>query len=80
MSFARSLGVFLNGDAISSPGPQGERITDQSFYAMFNASESDLDVTLPDANYGEQWVRIIDTAEDTVERRFPTSVESTSTS
>ena len=35
--FARSIGVFLNGDAIPDPGPRGERIVDDSFYVLFNA-------------------------------------------
>jgi isoamylase len=62
VSFARSIGVFLNGDAIPSPGPRGERITDDSFLALFNAYDGDLDFTLPSADYGRMWARVIDTA------------------
>ena len=44
------------------PGPRGERIVDDSFYAIFNAYDGELDFTLPDAIYGDRWVRLIDTA------------------
>ncbi|MBO0808978.1 MAG: glycogen debranching protein GlgX [Actinobacteria bacterium] len=60
--FAKSLTVCLNGGAISEPGPRGERITDTSFLLLFNASEQDLDLTIPPARYGTLWSRIIDTA------------------
>ncbi len=45
--FAKSLTVFLNGDAISEPDPRGERITDDSFLLMFNAAEHDVEFTIP---------------------------------
>ena len=35
--FAKSLGVFLNGDAIPTRDERGERVVDDSFYVMFNA-------------------------------------------
>jgi isoamylase len=60
--FAKSLTVFLNGEAISEPDARGERITDDSFLLMFNAAEHDLDFTIPAAEFGEQWLSIIDTA------------------
>ncbi|MGO4754962.1 glycogen-debranching protein, partial [Streptomyces sp. 2MCAF27] len=44
---AKSLTVFLNGSAISEPGPRGERITDDSFLLMFNAHHEPLDFTVP---------------------------------
>ncbi len=37
---ASALTVFLNGNAISEPGQRGERIADDSFLLMFNASPS----------------------------------------
>jgi len=61
--FAKSLAVFLNGDAISEPGPHGERETDDSFLLLFNAAEHDVDFTIPAAGYGEQWAQELDTAE-----------------
>ena len=61
--FAKSLIVFLNGKAISEPDPRGERITDDSFLLMFNAAEHDLDFTIPPAEFGDQWISEIDTAD-----------------
>ena len=71
VSFARSLGVFLNGEAIASPGPRGERVVDDSFLVLFNAYEGDLDFTLPATEYGDRWIRVIDTAPDDIDDAFP---------
>jgi isoamylase len=61
--FAKSLIVFLNGKAISEPDQRGERITDDTFLLMFNAGEHDLDFTVPAAEFGDQWIGEIDTAD-----------------
>jgi isoamylase len=60
--FAKSLAVFLNGEAITEPDPRGERISDDCFLLMFNAAEHDLEFTVPPAEFGEQWITEIDTA------------------
>jgi len=62
---ARSLAVFLNGDAISEPGPRGERIRDDSFLLLFNAHHEPVTFTLPGSEYGPGWEAVIDTAEET---------------
>jgi isoamylase len=61
--YAKSIGVFLNGLAIATPGPQGERIVDDSFYVVFNAHHGRLNFTLPGSAWGERWVRVLDTSE-----------------
>ncbi len=58
---ARSLVVFLNGQAISEPGPRGEKITDASFLLMFNAHQAAMEFTVP-VNHGTQWQVVVDTA------------------
>ncbi|MFJ6571080.1 glycogen debranching protein GlgX [Streptomyces sp. NPDC091292] len=58
---ARALTVFLNGNAISEPGPRGERIADDSFLLMFNASPEPLEFVIP-VNHGRQWQVVVDTA------------------
>jgi isoamylase len=63
VGFAKSLAVFLNGDAIDEPGPRGEHVGDDSFLLFFNASEQDVDMTVPDARYGERWTKELDTAQ-----------------
>ncbi|WP_433545152.1 glycogen debranching protein GlgX [Streptomyces sp. CA-294286] len=60
---AKALTVFLNGEAISEPGPRGERITDDSFLLMFNASAETLDFMVP-ADHGRQWQVVVDTARE----------------
>jgi glycogen operon protein len=59
--FAKSLGVFLNGESISRPGLHGERIVDDSFYLLFNAHHEPLTFTLPAAEWGQQWICVLDT-------------------
>jgi isoamylase len=62
-SFAKSVTVFLNGNAITEPDERGERIADDSFLLLFNAAERDLDFTIPATRYGEHWVLELDTAD-----------------
>ncbi|HZK51793.1 MAG TPA: glycogen debranching protein GlgX [Actinomycetota bacterium] len=61
--FAKSIGVFLNGDEIATPGPRGERITDDSFLLFFNAHHQSMDFIVPVGNYGRAWNVVIDTNE-----------------
>ena len=60
--FAKSLGVFINGDTIPNPNTRGEPITDDSFYLMFNAHSEALDFTLPEKRWGQGWLTVLDTA------------------
>ncbi len=60
--FAKSLTVFLNGQAISEPDRRGERISDDSFLLLFNASEHDLVFAIPPGRYGQRWTTVLDTA------------------
>ena len=71
VSYARSIGVFLNGEAITAVGTQGQRVVDDSFYAVFNAYENPLDFVLPDGPYAERWVVELDTEPDDVDAAFP---------
>jgi isoamylase len=67
--FAKSLTVFLNGEAIREPGRQGERIVDDSFLLLFNASEDDLEFTIPGETYGAAWEPVLDTSDDDLRER-----------
>jgi isoamylase len=60
--FVKSLTVFLNGEAISEPDQRGERVRDGSFLVLFNASEQDLEFTVPSTRYGQVWEKVLDTA------------------
>jgi isoamylase len=61
--FAKSLGVFLNGDAIPTPDERGERIVDDSFYIMLNVHHEPMEFKLPPKRYGERWTQVLDTHE-----------------
>ena len=64
--FAKSLAVYMNGLGVHSVGPKGERITDDSFYMIFNAYHDPLTFKLPPAKYGEYWIKVLDTHENFV--------------
>ncbi|MGI8458882.1 MAG: glycogen debranching protein GlgX [Propionibacteriaceae bacterium] len=53
--FARTLMVFLNGDAIPEPDSMGRRIGDDHFLLLFNAYSEPIEFTMPPATYGTTW-------------------------
>jgi glycogen operon protein len=63
VGFAKSLGVFLNGQEIPSRGPRGERIVDDSLLLFFNAHSEALAFTVPSGPWGERWDLLLDTNE-----------------
>lgn len=63
VGYAKSMGVFLNGNMIPSPGKQGQRISDDSFLIFFNAHYETLEFNLPQGMQDNQWVLVIDTKE-----------------
>ncbi|HZD66788.1 MAG TPA: glycogen debranching protein GlgX [Acidimicrobiales bacterium] len=61
-SRAKSIAVYLNGEALPDPDPRGERLTDDSFLLLFNAHDQAMDFTLPKADWGQEWEVLVDTA------------------
>jgi glycogen operon protein len=59
--FASSVGLFLNGDAITDRDRRGQRVTDDSFLLLFNAYHEPIDWTLP-KQWGEWWELMLDTS------------------
>lgn len=59
--FAKSLAVYFSGNGIHWPGPEGEKITDDHCFVVFNAYHDKLEFKLPEAKYGKQWTKCIDT-------------------
>ena len=57
------LGMFLNGREITTPGPHGEDIDDDSFLLLFNAHEEDRMFMLPRRRFGAQWALELSTAD-----------------
>ncbi|SDD05919.1 glycogen operon protein [Sanguibacter gelidistatuariae] len=60
--YARSVAMFLNGEAIDEPDQRGERIVDDSFLLFFNAHDDQLDFTVPGTAFGAEWAVVFDTA------------------
>ena len=56
-----SVGVFLNGEAITDRDRRGQRVTDDSFLLLFNAHHEAVDWTLP-KQWGQHWELVIETA------------------
>ncbi|MEV4895872.1 glycogen debranching enzyme, partial [Nonomuraea sp. NPDC055795] len=70
--YAKSLMVYLNGEAITEPGPRGERIQDDSFLLLINAHHEDMTFTLPGEEFGAAWQTVFDTSDDTArDEPFP---------
>ena len=68
--FARSLAVWLNGNAIPSKDQQGEAITDDDFLVLFNAGDEPITFTIPTPVAGG-WVVEFDTATHGERTRAP---------
>jgi isoamylase len=62
--YARSVMVFLNGDAIPEPDQRGERVVGDSFLVAFNAHSEPIRFTIPGELYGEGWLVALDTHDD----------------
>ncbi|MER7133404.1 glycogen debranching protein GlgX [Streptosporangium saharense] len=69
--YAKSLTVFLNGSAITEPGPRGETIVDDSFLLLINGHHEDLTFALPDGRYGARWQPVLNTAEENDDTPWP---------
>jgi glycogen operon protein len=57
------LGMFLNGQEITTLGPRGEDIEDDSFVLLVNAHGEDRTFMLPRRRFGAQWSLELSTAD-----------------
>jgi isoamylase len=71
VGFAKTLGVYLNGQAIPDPDPRGERIVNDSFYVLLNAHHEPLTFTLPARDWGRRWALVLATTSATPEEEGP---------
>jgi glycogen operon protein len=60
--YARAIMVFLNGDAITEPGPRGEPVRDDTFLILLSANQDPVTFTLPGPRLGRCWAVTLDTA------------------
>ena len=58
--FARSMSVFLNGEAIREPDSRGEPVTDDQFWLLLNGHHEELGFVLPEVG-GDRWEVVLDT-------------------
>jgi glycogen operon protein len=63
VGYAKAIGVFLDGNQIPSPGPRGERISDDRFLLFFNAHYETVEFALPPEFQQREWEVVIDTKE-----------------
>jgi glycogen operon protein len=59
---AHAMMVFLNGDAITEPGPRGEPVRDDTFLILLSAQHDPVTFTLPGPKFGQSWAITLDTA------------------
>jgi isoamylase len=60
---AKSMGVYLNGKGIRCENEMGVRVTDDSFYLIFNAHDQPLEYVLPSERCSRGWHKVIDTSD-----------------
>ncbi len=61
--YAKSMAVFLNGNAISSPDDRGNPVVDDSFLVLFHAHHEPQTFTMPPERFGPRWIRTLDTGD-----------------
>jgi len=59
---ANVLGVFLNGEGLETTAERSRRITDNSFYLMFNAHHEPAEFRFPGERWGRQWQLVMETS------------------
>ncbi len=59
--FGKCVVIFLNGEGIPDLDSRGMRVVDDSFLLAFNAHYEDIEVTLPEVEYGPEWTVVVDT-------------------
>ncbi len=64
---AKSIAVYLNGDAIGAVDASGEPVTDDTFLLLMNAWHEPITFTLPPRAWAGSWERVVDTNVGTVE-------------
>lgn len=64
---AKSVAIYLNGRGLHSVDSEGNKVTDDNFYMIFNAHEEMITYQLPGEGYGKEWNMIIDTASNAKE-------------
>lgn len=59
--YAKSVMVYLNGQAIPEPNQRGQQIIDDDLLLLINADAEEISFTLPAESYGMTWYEAINT-------------------
>ncbi|MCQ9351691.1 glycogen debranching protein GlgX [Corynebacterium sp. 153RC1] len=76
---AKSVMVYLNGQAIGEPDSRGQRVEDDSWLIIFNAHYEEINFSLPGAQFGQSWKLIVDTGEATGYPAEPVTLDAEAT-
>ncbi|MBI1848886.1 MAG: glycogen debranching protein GlgX [Planctomycetes bacterium] len=60
--FAKSLGVYQNGQALDAVTMHGEPVVDDSFCLLFNAHYESIEFAMPARGWANKWLEVLDTA------------------
>jgi glycogen operon protein len=61
--FARAVAVFMNGGTIPTTDSYGERIVDDTFLVIFNASDHTIHWNIPGPAWSRRWTVDLDTSD-----------------
>ena len=64
VSFAKTIGLFLNGAALPPSSLHGQSANDDSFFLVLNAHWEPVEFTLPGERFGVGWSYVLDTARE----------------
>jgi glycogen operon protein len=70
--YAKSLGIFINGQGLRCVDEFGAKMTDDSFYLIFNAYHDAIEFVLPSEKYGGPWEVILDTCDSSFKKQVTT--------
>ena len=77
--YARCLGVRWAGDLIGELDERGEPVVGDTVLLLMNAHHEAIPFTLPELKEGQQWERLLDTADPMVRARCLTQRDSRTT-
>jgi glycogen operon protein len=67
LTWTRSLGVILNGEALGEVDENGEHVVDDTFLLMLNCHHESIQFYAPKPQSGEDWQILVDTNEPQLE-------------
>jgi glycogen operon protein len=63
VAYAKTLGAFLNGNAMTERDRTGAPIADDCFFLMFNSYREPMEFKLPPKKWARKWTIVLDTAD-----------------